>query len=211
MKLKKSIFILLITVILVLSIILLLIIPRTNTKSPDGTVKYLFSTLKDYDKEKMSSVLTQFPNTYECNLTYDLFTQTNYVSLFQKSYGDAKFSIENINENDDTHTTVTVKATIPDLPTAYSSAMYAVAIRAFSDEELYNLIQDENADVSGYIPEEIISMYDDGKIQSTETTFTLSLQKQDDGSWKISTDDDAKNLISYNLYNTVSALTSEDN
>ncbi len=198
MKIKK------ITAV-ILTLTLLLTFAACTENSAKGAVTSLFKALKTYDTTAIEKTVTEFPNTNDCGVTYDLFSDEAYVALFQAAYGDLKYSIDSINENENS-ATVTIIMTHPDLKSAYSTALYSSAALFLSDEAFYEQIMNNpEADISYLVPQQMKNMYVNDNIETIETTFTLSLVNQE-GVWKIKTDDQLKNLMSCNLYTITSTI-----
>ena len=190
---------------LALATILLFSLTSCTNSSAEGAITSLFKALKTYDTEAITEVVTEFPNTNDCGVTYDLFSDEAYVVLFREAYGELTYSIDNIVENESS-ATVTLKMTHPDFKSAYSTAMYSVAALVFSDSKFYEqVMSDETADISYLVPQQMKNMYVNEKIETIETTYTLTLIN-DNGAWKINTDDQLKNLMSCNLYTITSTI-----
>ena len=190
---------------LALAAMLLFSFTGCANNSANGAVTSLFKALKTYDTEAITEVVTVFPDTNDCGVTYDLFSDEAYVALFQEAYDDLSYTVENVVENDNT-ATVTLKMTHPDFKTAYSTAMYSVAALVFSDSKFYDqVMSDETADISYLVPQQIKNMYVNESIETIETNYTLTLTNEN-GNWKINTDDQLKNLMSCNLYTITSTI-----
>lgn len=192
--------------IAILSVIVLLLslVGCANNATPNDTINTLFDALKKYDMETIKTVVSEFPNADGCNITYDPFSDTPYVLLYQKAYTNLEYQINSIKETGDTTATATLTVTHPDLKTAYTSALYTSMAMIFSDEKLFNsIIEDEDAEISNYVPNQMQNMVTTGKVETIETEFTLQLTKSENG-WKITTDEQLKNLISSNLYQIAS-------
>lgn len=168
--------------------------------TPEGTVKSLFSALKEYDIEKMTEVLVKFPDAEGCNVTYNPFSDVAYVNLYKKAYPDLAYEIISITESGENSATAVLKVTHPDLKSAYSTALYTSMAMIFSNEELFNnIIENEDMEISNYVPTQMQNLVVQGKVETIESEFTLTLTKGEDG-WRIVTDDQLKNLVSSNLY-----------
>lgn len=173
--------------------------------SAKGAVTSLFKALKNYDSAAINQVVTVFPDTNDCGVTYDLFSDEAYVELFQTAYGDLIYTIDSIEESENS-AIVKLTMTHPDFKTAYSTALYSTAALVFSDQNLYEqMMSDPEADIRYLVPQQMKNMYVSKKIESIETTFTLNLTNVD-GHWKITTDDQLKNLMSCNLYTITSTI-----
>ncbi len=198
MKTKKIIAI-------IISIVLILTLFGCSQSSVQGTVSALFKALKVYDVPALESVLTEFPNTKDCGVTYDLYSDDAYIALYKEAYQSISFTIDKIDENE-SGATVALTMSHPDLKTAYSTALYSSTALLFSDQNLYEqVMKDPDLDISYLVPQQIKTMYLNDNIKTIESTFTLTLTKQDD-TWKIQTDEQLKNLMSCNLYTITSTI-----
>ncbi len=189
---------------LLLTIVFCLVISLTacsGALTPKDAVKSLFSALEEYDIEKLKEILTEFPNADDCAITYDPFSDKPYVLLYQKAYKDQlKYEILSINEASGTEATIKLKVNHPDLKSAYSTALYTSMAMIFSDEKLFNeIIENEDMEISNYVPNQMQNMVAQGNVEMIETEFTLQLTKKDN-QWVIVTDEQLKNLISSNLF-----------
>ncbi len=182
------------------------------TDGPQGVAEQFIKGMKVYDISAMTECVTEFPTVSKDLLTYDIFSDANYVSLFQKAYEKAKISVS-VDKKSEAAAVATCKVTSPNLSDAYASAMYTVASQIFSDENLYALVQDEDADLTGLIPQQMIKMLENGSIETSEREYTLSLRSVD-GKWKIVDDDNFRLFLTSDLYqnvkNTIEGMTSED-
>ena len=74
----------------------------------------------------------------------------------------------------------------------------------FSNEDLFNsVIENEDAEISYYVPNQMQNMVTNEQVETIETEYTLQLVKEDKG-WLIVTDEQLKNLVSSNLYKIAS-------
>ncbi len=198
MKTKKIITI-------IISIILVLTLFGCSQNTAQSTVSSLFKALKAYDIAALEGLLTEFPNTADCGVTYDLFSDDEYITLYKEAYQNLRFTIEKIEESE-SGATVNLTVSHPDLKTAYSTALYSSAALLFSDENFYTeIMNNPDADISYLVPQQMKTMYMNEEIETIESTFTIFLTKQDN-TWKIQTDEQLKNLISSNLYTITSTI-----
>lgn len=198
MKFKK-------TIAIIISLVLISTFTACSQDGPQGAVSSLFKALATYDVETMQTILTEFPNTDDCGVTYDLFSDDAYVELYKTAYPDLKYSIDKVDENE-ARSTITLTLSHPDFQSAYSSALYSSAALFLSDQELYEqIMQDPTADISYLVPQQIKNMYLNDNVETIETVFTLSLTKHNDV-WKIEVDEQLKNLMSCNLYTITSTI-----
>ena len=84
LKLKR------ITVLVLMIAMLTSLVGCNGALTPKDAINTLFSGLKKYDIEKMTNVLSEFPNADYCSITYDPFSDSPYVLLYQKAYPDLK-------------------------------------------------------------------------------------------------------------------------
>ncbi len=200
MKAKKIIAIV-ITSLLILSLF------GCSQNSAQGAVSELFKALSSYDVKALEIVLTEFPNTKDCGITYDLYSDDAYINLYKEAYQNLSFTIEQVDENE-SGATITLTMSHPDLKTAYSTALYSSAALLFSDQNLYEqIMKDPAADISYLVPQQMKTMYLNNNIETIKSTFVLTLIKQNYG-WKIQTDEQLKNLMSCNLYTIASTISS---
>lgn len=193
-----------ITVLALIIAMLTVLVGCSGALTPKDAINTLFSGLKKYDIEKMAKVLSEFPNADDCSVTYDPFSDTPYVLLYQKAYPDLKFTVVSIDQTSDTNATAIVKVTHPDLKTAYTTALYSSMAMIFSNEDLFNsVIENEDAEISYYVPNQMQNMVTNEQVETIETEYTLQLVKEDKG-WLIVTDEQLKNLVSSNLYKIAS-------
>lgn len=203
-----------ILLLFIVGVLLLSFAGCKNATTPEGAIRILFDGLKEYDIETLYAVLTEFPNTDDCNVTYDLFSDQSYVDLYQKAYQNLQYTITDtsVTEGETKTATVTLMVTHPDLQSSYSTALYAAASLIFADENLFNeVMNNEEADISSFVPQQMQNLYTNGKIETIETQFILQLVCVED-TWKIQNDDQLKNLMSSNLYiiaSTVANTTEE--
>ena len=74
----------------------------------------------------------------------------------------------------------------------------------FSNSDLFNsVIENEDAEISYYVPNQMQNMVTNEQVETIETEYTLQLVKEDKG-WLIVTDEQLKNLVSSNLYKIAS-------
>lgn len=198
--------------VLMLLIMLVTLSSCGASSGPQQAANGLVKGMKNYDIDIMKEYVTQFPSISRELLTYDLFSDANYTELFRKAYKDAKISID-VTTKSDVAAVGVCKVTSPDLSGAYASAMYTVTAQIFSDESLYALVQDEDADLTGLIPQQMIKMLDEKSIETTTREYTVSL-KNENGVWKIVDDDNFRLFLTSDLYqtvkNTIEGMTSED-
>ena len=200
MKIKK------ITAI-ILALTILVTFTACQENSAEGVVTSLFKSLKTYDAQSISKIVTEFPNTDDCGVNYDLFSDEAYVTLFQTAYSDLSYKIDSITKSENT-ATVTLAMTHPDFKSSYSTALYSVTALLLTDETLYNqVMSDQEANSSYLVPQQMKNMYLSENIETITTNFTLELIKEND-TWKIKTDDQLKNLMSCNLYTITSKIAS---
>ena len=183
------------------TIIVLILLGGCGKDTPNATANSFLKALKKYDINTMAECVDSFPKIESSVLTYDIFSAPEYTETFQLCYSSMRFSVQSVTETDNT-ATVEIKGTHPNLSDAYATAMYTVAANIFSDESLYNMVQDENADLTGLIPQEMRKMYENGKIENKESAYKLTLKKSENG-WRISDDDELRNLMTCDLYKNV--------
>lgn len=198
MKTKK-IFAIVIAIFLILSLF------GCTQNSAQSAVSELFKALGSYDVKALETLLTEFPNTKDCGVTYDLYSDDAYISLYKEAYQNISFKIDKIDENE-SKATVTITVSHPDLKTAYSTALYSSTALLFSDQNLYEqVMKNPDLDISYLVPQQMKTMYLNNNIKTIKSTFTLTLTKQDN-TWKIQTDEQLKNLMSCNLYTITSTI-----
>lgn len=198
MKFKK-------TIAIIISLVLISTFTACSQDGPQGAVSSLFKALATYDVETMQTILTEFPNTDDCGVTYDLFSDDAYVELYKTAYPDLEYSVDKVDKGK-TRAVITLTLSHPDFQTAYNSALYSSAALFLSDQNLYELVmQDPTADISYLVPQQMKNMYLNDNVETIETVFTLSLTKHNDV-WKIEVDEQLKNLMSCNLYTITSTI-----
>ncbi len=192
-------------IVLFTIIVLLFSFCGCSQSSSQGTVDAFFSELKKYDTEKLSALLTEFPNTDDCGVTYDLFSDEDYINLYQQAYEkDLKFKVTSIRETDSNATAV-IEVTHPDLNSAYNQALYAAAAAAMSDASLMDQAMDFSNDISYLVPRQMKAMHENEQIETITVSYTISLIKKDDH-WYITTDEQVKNLMSSGIYKITSTI-----
>lgn len=184
-----------------LAIIVLILFGGCGKDTPNATANSFLKALKKYDINTMTQYIDSFPKIESSVLTYDIFSAPEYTETFQLCYSSMRFSVQTLTETGNT-ATVQINVTHPNLSDAYATAMYTVAANIFSDESLYNIVQDENADLTGLIPNEMREMYKNGKIENRKSSYKLTLKKNENG-WYIADDDELRNLITCDLYKNV--------
>lgn len=192
---------------IILALVILLTCSACQENSVEGVVTSLFKALKTYDPDGISKIVTEFPNTDDCGVNYDLFSDEAYVTLFRTAYGNLSYTINSITKNENA-ATVALTMTHPDFKSSYSTALYSVTALMLTDEKLYNqVMSDQEANISYLVPQQMKNMYLSKNIETITTDFTLELIKEND-TWKIKTDNQLKNLMSCNLYTITSRIAS---
>lgn len=192
--------------LLCISILLLVLTScSSNTKTAAGTTTALIKAQKDYDVAAISQVVTEFPTTKTgYGLTYDLFSDKEFVELFKEIYAKSKFTVTHCNESGETATAI-ISVEVPDIKSSYTTALYSAASLVFADENLYKQFMDENANVTGMVPRQLLTMYKNGEIQNVTQEYMLQLKKKD-GTWKVVTDDNLRKMLSADLFDVVSKI-----
>lgn len=178
--------------------------PKVEKSAIEETLSQFTDALKVYDRDKMTALLTEFPDNAGYVYLDDIFNDDPYIELYRILYGDISYKIVSCSGNK-----ATVAYTMPNIQGLYSTVSTLILNMAMSDSSLQDKLAEN--DENGIILIQEMMIYCATQNQSIETMtqeFTLTF-KEKDGRAIIVCNDELRALITGNYFLSKSTTLAE--
>ncbi|MBQ7936391.1 MAG: hypothetical protein IJ333_08645 [Clostridia bacterium] len=161
----------------------------------EQTLAEFTEALKGYDREKMTSHLTEFPDHSQYVYLDDIFNDEAYMELYQLLYPQITYTVQSATDHQ-----LIVDVTMPNVQMLYTNVMTLVLQMAMEDGELQQKLSESDENGIVLIQELMLAYVRQGnEVETMTQTFTLSFDAKD-GKPVIVCDDQLRALITGNFF-----------
>ncbi len=161
----------------------------------EQTLSEFIGALKVYDREKMSALLTEFPDNSNYVYHDDIFNDEGYVKLYQSLYSNIVYSVKSFDDH-----TLTVEATMPNVQSLYTNVMGIVLQMTLEDPDLQAKLAENEENGSILVREMMLAYVQEGyEVQSFTKEFTLQFSEEGEKNL-IVCDDALRTLMTGNFF-----------
>lgn len=145
-------------------------VPQTDM---EATLSRFTEALKVYDRDQMTTMLTEFPDNSEYVYLDDIFNDDPYIELYRVLFADITYEIKSAQKNK-----LIVAYTMPDVQNLYSTVSSLALQLAMSDESFQDKLAENDENGIVFIQEMMLYLALQGKeIETMTQEFTLTFKE----------------------------------
>lgn len=149
---------------------------RLSQTEMEATLSDFTEALREYDRDAMTELLTEFPDNSAYVYLDDIFNDDPYIELYRVLFPDITYEIQAVKGNK-----LTVKYTMPNVQGLYSTVSALALQMAMSDESFQEKLSENDENGIVFIQEMMLYLALQGEDVETMTEeFTLTFKERGD-------------------------------
>lgn len=174
---------------------------KISHEDAQSVVEPFFAALKEYDRAEMTAYLSEFPDNSEYVYVDDIFNDEAYIKLYQQLYSSITYSIKSTSG-----AKVVLEVSMPNIHALYTDISARIMNLTLMDESLRDKLEENSENAVVLLQQTMLSIAAENpeQVETMKEEFTLTFQNEN-GSYKIVTDDELRKLLTGNLFLAKSA------
>ncbi len=172
----------------------------------EKTLSQFTEALKEYDRDAMAALLTEFPDNSAYVYLDDIFNDDAYIKLYQTLFSEITYEIKSCEKNQ-----IVAEYSMPNIQELYSTVTALILQMALSDENLSQKLAEDDQNGIILIQETMLSFAEESHyVETMEQEFTLTFTEVG-GKTVIECNDELRALITGNFFLSKSTTLDEVN